>query len=204
MVLSRRIKILREEILRMTKKQLAEKLVLSVSAITRWEKGDAIPSQKNLISLCKLADISMDRLLSGESFNIEVKTEKIRFYKNSIGNYFDSTEPEFITIANTFLPVKNMDFKNLIAFCISSDSMEPTITSQAMLLVDSTNIEIEEGKIYAFQQNGITRVKKFIYEVNSYVIKSINKNYSDEKIEFKEFKEHTKVIGRVVCCINKL
>lgn len=52
----------------MTQDQLAEALVVSRQSISKWELGQNLPSIDNLISLSGLLDISLDELITGESY----------------------------------------------------------------------------------------------------------------------------------------
>lgn len=47
----------------MTQKELAEKLFLSESAISKWEKGTAVPDTDNIVQLSKLFGVTTDYLI---------------------------------------------------------------------------------------------------------------------------------------------
>ncbi|MDN4708516.1 S24 family peptidase [Vibrio parahaemolyticus] len=57
-------------------------------------------------------------------------------------------------------------FKRSISFCItaSGDSMEPVIKHGSLLVIDSSQTNIVDGKMYVFQQDDFLRVKIFSYE----------------------------------------
>lgn len=62
----------------LTQEQLAEKLLVSWQAITKWEADKGMPDIENLKQLSKLLDISIDYLLdSGESIDLSVMREEI-------------------------------------------------------------------------------------------------------------------------------
>ncbi len=62
----------------LTQEQLAEKLLVSRQAITKWEADKGMPDIENLKQLSKLLDISIDYLLdSGESIDLSVMREEI-------------------------------------------------------------------------------------------------------------------------------
>lgn len=50
----------------MTQEQLAERLYVSRTAISKWESGKGYPNIESLKSLSKLFSVSIDELLSGE------------------------------------------------------------------------------------------------------------------------------------------
>lgn len=50
----------------LTQEQLAEKLYVSRTAISKWESGKGYPNIESLKSISKLFNVSIDQLLSGE------------------------------------------------------------------------------------------------------------------------------------------
>lgn len=62
----------------MTQEQLAEKLLVSRQAITKWEADKGMPDIENIRQLSKLLSISIDSLLdSGETIDLSVMREEI-------------------------------------------------------------------------------------------------------------------------------
>lgn len=62
----------------LTQEQLAEKLLVSRQAITKWEADKGIPDIENLKKLSKLLNISIDYLLdSGESIDLSIMREEM-------------------------------------------------------------------------------------------------------------------------------
>lgn len=49
-----------------TQKELAEKLQIDESNLTKWKKGENVPSLPVFFDLCKLLDVSADYLLGLE------------------------------------------------------------------------------------------------------------------------------------------
>ena len=56
----------RRKLKKLTQEQLAEKLNISDRAISKWERGICLPDASTMIPLCKILDISVNELLSGE------------------------------------------------------------------------------------------------------------------------------------------
>ena len=54
---------------KLTQEKLAEKLNISDRAISKWERGICLPDASTMIPLCKILDISVNELLSGENMN---------------------------------------------------------------------------------------------------------------------------------------
>lgn len=62
----------------LTQEQLAERLLVSRQAITKWEADKGMPDIENLKQLSKLLNISIDYLLdSGEAIDLSVMREEI-------------------------------------------------------------------------------------------------------------------------------
>ena len=51
---------------KITQKELAEKLQIDESNITKWKKGENLPSLTVFFELCRLLDVSADYLLGLE------------------------------------------------------------------------------------------------------------------------------------------
>ena len=77
MTLGEKLKSARKSI-GLTQGQLAEKLLVSRLAITKWEAGKGMPDIENLKQLSKLLNISIDSLLdSGENIDLSVTRQEI-------------------------------------------------------------------------------------------------------------------------------
>ena len=55
----------------LTQMQLAEKLNITDKAISKWERGIAMPDSSIMLALCDILGISVNELLSGEKINME-------------------------------------------------------------------------------------------------------------------------------------
>ena len=55
----------------LTQMQLAEKLGITDKAISKWERGVAMPDTSIMLELCDILCISVNELLSGEKINME-------------------------------------------------------------------------------------------------------------------------------------
>ena len=66
----------------LTQEQLAQKLIISRQAITKWEADKGIPDTQNLKTLSKLLGVSVDYLLDdGQDFTSNVIKEPIDLEK---------------------------------------------------------------------------------------------------------------------------
>jgi len=55
----------------LTQMQLAEKLGITDRAVSKWERGKAMPDASLMLTLCELLGITVNDLLSGEVVNME-------------------------------------------------------------------------------------------------------------------------------------
>ena len=60
----------------LTQMQLAEKLGITDKAISKWERGVAMPDTSIMLELCDILCISVNELLSGEKINMENNNQK--------------------------------------------------------------------------------------------------------------------------------
>jgi transcriptional regulator with XRE-family HTH domain len=71
-----------------TQEQLAEKIFVSRTAISKWESGRGYPSLDYLKSISKLFSISIDDLLSGEELIQIAETDNLEKTRNLLGLVF--------------------------------------------------------------------------------------------------------------------
>ena len=55
----------------LTQMQLAEKLNITDRAVSKWERGKAMPDSSIMLDLCKILKITVNDLLSGEMISME-------------------------------------------------------------------------------------------------------------------------------------
>ena len=60
----------------LTQMQLAEKLSITDKAVSKWERGIAMPDTSIMLELCDILSISVNELLSGERINMENDNQK--------------------------------------------------------------------------------------------------------------------------------
>ena len=60
----------------LTQAQLAEKLGITDKAISKWERGIAMPDTSIMLELCNILDISVNELLSGEKIDMDNNENK--------------------------------------------------------------------------------------------------------------------------------
>jgi transcriptional regulator with XRE-family HTH domain/DNA-directed RNA polymerase subunit RPC12/RpoP len=62
---------------KITQSKLAEKLCVSDRAISKWENGICLPDASNIQELCKILDVSINDLFSGEIVDKEDNENKL-------------------------------------------------------------------------------------------------------------------------------
>ena len=60
----------------LTQMQLAEKLDITDKAVSKWERGIAMPDTSSMLALCDILCISVNELLSGEKIDMEHNNQK--------------------------------------------------------------------------------------------------------------------------------
>ncbi len=119
---------------KLTQSDLAEKLNISDRAISKWERGLCLPDASIMLELCKILDISVNELLSGEMIdmeNMDKKTEqlllemaekeeqqnkKLMFYEYVIG-YTSSISFLILIFVSSYLIENN--FTQIIIFILA-------------------------------------------------------------------------------------
>ena len=61
---------------KLTQMQLAEKLNITDKAISKWERGLAMPDTSIMLELCDILGVTVNDLLSGEKIEMENKEQK--------------------------------------------------------------------------------------------------------------------------------
>ena len=64
---------------KLTQEKLAEKLNVSVNAVSKWERGLNLPDYSNLQTLCEILEISLNEFFAGEHLKeneVEKQSEK--------------------------------------------------------------------------------------------------------------------------------
>nr|AKN39092.1 Phage repressor [Vibrio genomosp. F6] len=207
MPLGERIKKAREDYLGISKKELASLLTVSQSAVNQWEKNVNHPSQKRLIELARILNVSYEWLIHGvKSIENDDHEFSIPFYEDihcSAGIGYSNDKSDILMISSHLIPISPEKMtRSVIALRVHGDSMEPAISDQGIVFIDTSDSTIVDGKIYVYKIGDILRVKRLEYSVNGLIIKSLNPEYGDEKVTQQEFRDFC-VIGRVLYSINK-
>lgn len=191
----------RRKELGLTLKQVAEKLGVSESLISRYESNDV----KNmgidkLIPLAKVLNTTPAFLMGWETkeekenINIDTVTTDymmIPLY-SSISAGYGASDVDFIEMIPVFGLKKNGT--EYFAVKVTGDSMEPKIPNGSTIIIKK-DIVIENGEIGAFCLNEENFVKQKKLIKDKLVLHSFNLAYDDKLVgEFDDFKEYGKVV----------
>lgn len=210
MTIHERIKKIRGDI---SQTDFAIKLGVSRSTILHYEKGDSSPNATFLNAVCDIFNISPAWILTGSGnmtgdrdlTGLGSEWTRVPLYHDRLaagaGTFIvngGGDDPCFFTFRTSWLNRKCQP-KQCAVFHVSGDSMFPMIQDGDVVLVDmaQSNLqEVREGKIYAFSEGNLIRVKRLIYKgAGELWAISDNKQLSpDAPIEMSTFS----LIGRVV------
>ena len=133
MELSKKIKQIRNDN-KLTQEQFAEKMLVSRTAVSKWENGTCYPSIDSLKYMSKIFNVSLDKLLSGEEIleiaNMENKSNMSK-YNGLLFSLLDIVRIIFI-----FIPLysyKTNDFVYSVSLFNSND-LSSTLKNIFMLI----------------------------------------------------------------------
>lgn len=191
----------RRKELGLTLKQVAEKLGVSESLISRYESNDV----KNMgidkiIPLAKVLDTTPAFLMGWETKkekeNINIDTINTDYIMiplyESISAGYGASNSEFIEMIPVFGLKKNGT--TYFAVKVEGDSMEPKIPNGSTIIIKK-DIQIENGEIGAFNLNDENFVKQKKVVKDRLILHSFNLAYDDKLVgEFDDYKEYGKVV----------
>lgn len=201
--------------------ELGEKVGISQTAIHLMEQRDS-QSSKFLMELSRALNVSPDWLKDG----IGSVSDQRRMYETALDERTPTEEthviiPKYNVTAScgngmlnehvevngglafmrSWLRDQGWTASNLVVIYARKDSMAPTITDGAVLLVDTSQTQPESGRVYVLNWFGEERVKR-LHKIGStrFRVASDNTNkaeYPDEEIDFST-QPDARIIGRVV------
>ena len=106
--------------LKMTQKDLADKLFVSDKAVSKWERGLCFPDISVLIPLTEILNISLYDLLRGEKVNKEEVEETLKNTINYSNNEVDRKKKKYIIISSISIFIIVV-ISMIIIFVINND-----------------------------------------------------------------------------------
>src|SRR6185437_648113 len=121
------------------------------------------------------------------------------------GNILDKTQIGDIPFSLIEIQKANLKINNLISFVVEGTSMQYTINDGSVAIVDLSQKEIIDNKIYAFTvgNKGVITVKRLRIGVDDIIVQSDNKEFSEEKVLY-DSKVKIVIIGQVLWVNNNL
>lgn len=94
----------RRKLKNITQNELAERLGLSNKAISKWENGICLPDANNMPELCKILDITINDLFSGEVVDMKDNEKKLEENLLEVTRLKEERDKELLT-AEIFIGV---------------------------------------------------------------------------------------------------
>ena len=185
MLFNEKLKMLRKEN-DLTQEELAEKLMVSRQAITKWESGDGIPDIENLKQISTLFNTSIDELVK-EDKEVKIDIRQKYTYKEELE--IDHTKNFDINVCKVFEFYIKPSTEEKITVEISSNEEEDLEESYKIKFDDRYNnldIDIKSKKEVKDVTVNIYIPEKYIDEIElKSKIKTLNiSNLDLKKIEY--------------------
>lgn len=192
----------------MSDRAFAKKVGITPTSLKNYLQGQT-PGVDKAIAIAAACNVSVQWLLLGigpKYFDVQpVQSDDVVLIpkldvRASAGNGSADVQEQVVdTIAfPKTLVQSSVRFDNIRAVTAVGDSMEPTIASGDLLLVDTAYKRIRAEAIYVLVVDGETRVKRAQKRLNgSILISSDNPRYPPEEFTDKDA-EKLQVAGRVV------
>ena len=81
-----------------TQSELAEKLYITDRAISKWENGVCLPDASNIVELCKILDITVNDLFSGEIVDMKDNEKKLEENLLEMTRIKEQRDKELLTL----------------------------------------------------------------------------------------------------------
>ena len=211
----------RRKELKLTQREIAEKLGISFQAYSAWERGIKEPSKEkvaqleNILKVSKgyFTQIEIVRLyhslskqgqekvvLYARNLSQEEKAQKVtampdRLYKYRVYERMSAGIGASVYDDQNFDTVYfNEELAHDFASWVSGDSMEPKYQNGSVALIRETGFDYD-GAVYAVVCNNQTYIKRVYREENGLRLVSINPKYKDI---FLSYEEDPRIVGIIV------
>jgi phage repressor protein C with HTH and peptisase S24 domain len=194
------------------KKNLADLTGISESQLYRCINGSSSMTVERLVAIASASDVSIEWLATGvgsmkKTAHLESNEAMTEFalipgynVQISAGNGLESEQEQVtrkLAFRHKWLKFKGLKEKDLVLVFTKGDSMEPTISDNNTLMIDTSQQELQDGHIYVIRTNNHLVVKRIQNTLNGFILISDNKEYERVDITYDEA-EDLQVIGRVV------
>lgn len=210
-----RLEFIKKKILELgSQAELARILERKPQQLTKWLKGEQIIGEKIARDIEEKLSLPLGYLDRSEDYlePVNSKIIEIPVHEATLSAGLLNQEPVFdvLTDEKVFLTKEEItdlqvNIDRLHAFKVQGDSMQYTIPDQARVVVDRSQKDIIDNRVYAvtYGEELIARVKRLRKTAKGLLIISDNKTYEDELIEHGSG-IIINIIGRVVYVGTKL
>ena len=211
----------RRKELKMTQKEIADRLGISYQAYSAWERGVKKPSRKKVKQLEQILNVPKDYFTEIEIVRLyntlsnKGKDQVVEYTRNLVQK--EKTQQVVSVSENLYeyhvyekmsagLGTSVYDNRNYdtvyfneelahdFASWVSGDSMEPKYQNGSVALIRETGFDYD-GAVYAVVWNFQTFIKKVYREKEGLRLVSINKAYKDIYIPYDE---NPRIVGKIV------
>jgi phage repressor protein C with HTH and peptisase S24 domain len=201
-------------------------LGISYEMARRYTLGQALPREQRLIELAKLCHLSPSYLSYGEGDGshhgehaeptravtahhpedpigedfVYVRETKVRFSAGNGHNisYELVEDSEPAQYRRAWFQKNHINPNQVQRFRVTGNSMEPLLFENDTILVNLSETNIIDGKLYAIRYGDDLRVKYISKRIDgTLVLKSVNPDYAPEEVSRETVEEHISIIGRV-------
>ena len=211
----------RRKELKMTQKEIADRLGISYQAYSAWERGVKKPSRKKVKQLEQILNVPKDYFTEIEIVRLyntlsnKGKDQVVEYTRNLVQkektqqvvsvseNLYEYHVYEKMSagIGTSVYDNRNYDtvyfneeLAHDFASWVSGDSMEPKYQNGSVALIRETGFDYD-GAVYAVICNNQTYIKRVYREENGLRLVSINPKYRDI---FISYDEDPRVVGVIV------
>ncbi|MFR4290287.1 MAG: XRE family transcriptional regulator [Streptococcus salivarius] len=211
----------RRKELKLTQKDIADRLGISYQAYSAWERGVKKPSREKVKKLEQILNVQKGYFTELEIVRLyntlsdEGKDQALGYVRNLVQqeqckNVVSMSEKLYeyhvyekmsAGIGSSVYNDQNYDtvyfdeeLAHDFASWVSGDSMEPKYQNGSVALIRETGFDYN-GAVYAVVWNSQTFIKKVYREENGLRLVSINKDYKDIRIPYDE---NPRIVGKIV------
>ncbi|MFK4751483.1 LexA family transcriptional regulator [Oceanobacter antarcticus] len=200
----------------------AREVGVSESVVRRWRDGTSEPSRKNLEAIAKASGARIEWLVLGTGtmtnsdqvdghvkesaagYKIEDDYAFIPGYNIQVsagpGRFAGSEEvSRKLAFRRKWLNFKGLHEKDLAVVFAKGDSMEPTISDNDTIMIDTSDTRPQDGRMYVIRVEDSLVVKRVsLVPGQGVLLISDNKDYPPNLVKFNGSNPDLEVIGRVV------
>lgn len=166
----------------------------SDTVLRQYLSGQSEPTRPVLLAIARAADVSLEWLAAGQAAT-DVLAKKY-IYKETLAFEAGWLKAEFPN-----------SFENLLLTQVKDESMEPTLTTGDLVLVDTNCRDLEdiEHGVYMFKLDDRILIKRLQYHAGKTLrVLSDNSAYEAFSIEMIGKPSGLSIMGKVVWCGHKL